>query len=430
MLFIFKVLTVDVSVMMPLDTINMDGQVKDWNFVQNSLQQLKNGGVFGIMVDVWWGITEPNPNQYKFDGYLQVFEMARKVGLKVQPIMSFHKCGGNVGDSVTIPLPYWALNVARSKSLLFQDQWGNQSDEYIAISADYQKVFPSNSGEMRTPVTIYADFMRAFKNAAGQYLNDGTIDQIQVGLGPCGELRYPSYPSARWSYPGIGAFQAFDPLMKQDFVNRAKQSGFEYNSPPTDAGGYNSRPEQTSFFTSGYKSTFGNFFMNFYQGYLLDHAHAVLDQARSIFQTALATKVAGIHWWYGHASHAAELTAGYYNIWGQNSYEHLAETFGNVQFDFTCLEMTDSQHSGENCNSQPEELVRQVTDAVRMHGGSMGGENALETYSQYSYDQILNQLRYGRGYLKNFTYLRLSGTLLDWNNFNTFKNFVNAARGI
>jgi beta-amylase len=27
--------------------------------------------------------------------------MARKTGLKVQAVMSFHQCGGNVGDSVT-----------------------------------------------------------------------------------------------------------------------------------------------------------------------------------------------------------------------------------------------------------------------------------------------------------------------------------------
>lgn len=36
--------------------------------------------------------------------------------------------------------------------------------------------------------------------------------EIQVGMGPAGELRYPSYPEGdgRWSFPGIGAFQCFD----------------------------------------------------------------------------------------------------------------------------------------------------------------------------------------------------------------------------
>lgn len=36
----------------------------------------------------------------------------------------------------------------------------------------------------------------------------GTICEIEVGLGPCGELRYPSYPAKHgWKYPGIGEFQ-------------------------------------------------------------------------------------------------------------------------------------------------------------------------------------------------------------------------------
>ena len=33
-----------------------------------------------------------------------------------------------------------------------------------------------------------------------------------MGLGPCGELRYPSYPETdgTWKFPGIGEFQCYD----------------------------------------------------------------------------------------------------------------------------------------------------------------------------------------------------------------------------
>lgn len=68
--------------------------------------------------------------------------------------MSFHKCGGNVGDSVTIPLPSWALNVAKSNGYLFKDQWGYVSEEYITPLADNIAVFPGNNGN-RTPLQIY-----------------------------------------------------------------------------------------------------------------------------------------------------------------------------------------------------------------------------------------------------------------------------------
>ncbi|CAL5974884.1 Beta-amylase [Hexamita inflata] len=249
MLQVLQVLSVDVLVLMPYDTINNQGKIKNIQFLNDSFKKLKEGNVHGIAIDVWWGIVERNPSQYNFEGYLQVFELAKSYNLKVRPILSFHKCTGNV----SISIPQWALETAKRQSLLFQDQWGYQSDEYIAISADNQKVFPTGANQLyRTPLDIYSDFMTAFNDMAIDYLNDETILQIQIGLGPNGELRYPSHPSAKWKYPGIGAFQAFDPLMLKDFQSSANKSGFDYNFPPTDAGSYNSKPDQTTFFVSGY----------------------------------------------------------------------------------------------------------------------------------------------------------------------------------
>lgn len=39
--------------------------------------------------------------------------------------------------------------------------------------------------------------------------------EIQVGMGPCGELRYPSYPESNgtWRFPGIGEFQCYDKVI-------------------------------------------------------------------------------------------------------------------------------------------------------------------------------------------------------------------------
>ncbi len=43
---------------------------------------------------------------------MQLFKKARKHGLKVQAVMSFHAGGGNVGDGSTdIPLPLWVIEV-------------------------------------------------------------------------------------------------------------------------------------------------------------------------------------------------------------------------------------------------------------------------------------------------------------------------------
>jgi beta-amylase len=94
---------VPVFVMMPLDTVRKDGNsLNRRKAVEASLAALKSTRVEGIMVDVWWGIAEADgPGQFNFNGYMELMEMARKTGLKVQAVMSFNQCGGNVDDSVT-----------------------------------------------------------------------------------------------------------------------------------------------------------------------------------------------------------------------------------------------------------------------------------------------------------------------------------------
>ena len=55
---------------------------------------------------------------------------------------------------------------------------------------------------------VYHDFMKSFRQEMNEFFDDKTITEIEVGLGPCGELRYPSYPKTQgWVFPGIGEFQ-------------------------------------------------------------------------------------------------------------------------------------------------------------------------------------------------------------------------------
>lgn len=40
------------------------------------------------------------------------------------------------------------------------------------------------------------------------FLEDEVIAEVEVGLGPAGELRYPSFSNSHgWHFPGIGEFQ-------------------------------------------------------------------------------------------------------------------------------------------------------------------------------------------------------------------------------
>lgn len=92
--------SVPVFVMLPLDTVTMKGKLNKARAMNASLMALKSAGVEGVMVDAWWGLVEKDgPMKYNWEAYAELVQMVQKHGLKLQIVMSFHQCGGNVGDS-------------------------------------------------------------------------------------------------------------------------------------------------------------------------------------------------------------------------------------------------------------------------------------------------------------------------------------------
>lgn len=62
--------------------------------------------------------------------------------------------------------------------------------------------------------------MKSFRENMSDFLESELIIDIEVGLGPAGELRYPSYPQSQgWEYPGIGEFQVSLPFPSNKFVS-------------------------------------------------------------------------------------------------------------------------------------------------------------------------------------------------------------------
>lgn len=71
-----------------------------------------------------------------------------------------------------------------------------------------------------------------------------------------------------------------------------------------------------------------------YSAKLIEHADKILSKAAKLLKDAiqdypsrmvyLDAKLAGVHWWYRSHSHAAELTAGYYNTSYRDGYEPIA----------------------------------------------------------------------------------------------------------
>jgi len=457
----------EVYTMLPLDTMLLDGDTvkfKNQGHLGRLLDNVREANADGFMVDVWWGLTERKAKVYDFAAYKDLVRMAEEKHLKVQMVASFHRCGGNVNDECDIKLPQFVLE-NREAGIFYKDQLGFENEEYISLFADAVKLQDGSSEEGRTPLEMYADWFTALADAfKGKLGKTNTITEIQVGLGPAGELRYPSYNfQAGWDYCGIGAFQAFDihaldqlrkeknitwpPLdpideyfMRRNVITPGKQ-GIENKHRL-----YQAKPWDTPFFRDGggaYQGE-GQKFLGWYSGKLQAHGVNVLKAAKRVFgdDTIIAGKVAGIHWWYNHASHAAELTAGYWNTQPQNKngdgsrnvYWEIAQAFKEVgaSLDFTCLEMkspTPEQDKigGVQCQSNPEDLVWQVQKAAVDSGVPFNGENALPRFDWGAYDQILKH----HPALTAFTYLRLGDQLVstqDQGNdgipFENFKRFV------
>uniref|UniRef100_A0A7I4FDT5 Beta-amylase n=1 Tax=Physcomitrium patens TaxID=3218 RepID=A0A7I4FDT5_PHYPA len=278
-------------VMLPLSTISNENKVADPEKLKEDLDKLKRASVDGVMIDCWWGIVEGvTPQVYDWSAYYDLFSMVRDCKLKLQAIMSFHQCGGNVGDDVFIPLPAWVLRVGKENpDIFFTNRAGVRNPESLTFGIDDEAVLDS-----RTALEVYYDFMESFRKDMQEFLEDGTITEIEVGMGPCGELRYPSYPETQgWKYPGTGEFQCWDKYLLKNLKNAANEKEHpEWGVGPADAGDYNCTPHNSAFFEEGRKSPYGEFFLDWYSRALIEHGDNLLTVARhALGNTKLAVKV-------------------------------------------------------------------------------------------------------------------------------------------
>ncbi|XP_061364390.1 beta-amylase-like [Gastrolobium bilobum] len=427
---------VPVYVMLQLGVVTNENVLEDRVGLEKQLKELHAAGVDGVMVDVWWGIVESKgPQQYDWSAYRTLFQLVQDCKLKLQAIMSFHQCGGNVGDSVFIPLPKWVLEVGESDpDIFYTNRTGYRNKECLSLGVDNKPLFYG-----RTAIEMYRDYMKSFRENMADFLESELMIDVEVGLGPAGELRYPSYTqSLGWVFPGIGEFQCYDKYLKADFKEAATRAGHPEWELPDNAGECNDKPESTEFFRSKgtYQTEKGKFFLTWYSNKLLIHGDEILDEANKAFlgcKVKLAAKVAGIHWWYKTENHAAELTSGYYNLNDRDGYRPIARMLSrhNAIFNFTCLEMRNSEQRAE-AKSGAQELVQQVLSGGWIENLEVAGENALSRYDRAAYDQILLNARpngvnrKGPPKLRMYgvTYLRLSDELLQKTNFDIFKIFV------
>lgn len=90
-------------------------------------------------------------------------------------------------------------------------------------------------------------------------------------------------------------------------------------------------------------------------------------------------KLAGVHWLFKTRSHAAELTAGYYNTRDRDGYGPIMDVMkkNHARPSFTCVEMRDCEHPPDSLCS-PQGLLKQVIDCAKKRNVPIAGENALQ----------------------------------------------------
>lgn len=84
----------------------------------------------------------------------------------------------------SIPLPPWVLEeISKNPDLVYTDKSGRRNPEYISLGCD---TIPLLRG--RTPIQVYSDYMRSFRDRFRDYLGDVVLViklSAQCKITPC-----------------------------------------------------------------------------------------------------------------------------------------------------------------------------------------------------------------------------------------------------
>ncbi|MED6220522.1 hypothetical protein PIB30_045585 [Stylosanthes scabra] len=426
-----------VFVTLPVNTVGPEGKLSRPRAMMFSLKALAAAGVEGVVVEFWWGIVErKEPRVYDWRGYRELIMMASMCGLKVRAVLAFHQYGTGTDDPNRIPLPLWVLDeINKDPELAYSDRFGRRNIEYISLGCD---ILPVLRG--RTPIQAYADFMRDFRETFRPSLGI-TITRVQIGMGPGGELRYPSFSFQKpnvASFGELGEFQCYDKYMLASLNACARNIGKREwgDGGPFGAGSLMQNPEHTDFFKNeggSWNTPYGKFFLEWYSDMLLLHGERICREAETIFrgtEVLISAKVAAVHWHYATQSHPSELTTGYYNTFERDGYLPIARLFSKYGFAMccSCFEMQDAAMQKINPSGSPEGFLKQLLLAARLCDISLEGQNFTTDLDDNAFAQVLKMSKfYSNGIEKRpfaFNFVRMDKRMFESQNWDRFARFV------
>ncbi|XP_021727125.1 inactive beta-amylase 9-like [Chenopodium quinoa] len=415
---------VNLFVGLPVDTVSRDNTLNHERAITAGLKALKLMGVDGVELPVWWGIVEKDAmGKYDWSGYLAIAEMVHKLGLKLRVSLCFH-----ASQEPKIPLPTWVSQFGEADpSIYFTDRLGQQYKECLSLAVDDLPIFDS-----RSPIEVYQNFCESFKSTFSPFMGS-TITGVTIGLGPDGELRYPScHDSASHNnHSGVGEFQCYDKYM----LTYLKQYAEKMGKPmwglggPHDVPSYNEPPCAKNFFKDNggsWETPYGDFFLSWYSNQLISHGNRILSIALTVFgETPLiiSGKLPLVHSWYKTQSHPSELTAGFYNTVNRDGYEEVIEVFGknSCRIILPGLDLSDAR---EPNGSSPQSLLAQIKDVCRVQGVGISGENLSLSKVTDGFSNIKSNLSEEDPIVDSFTYQRMGADFFSPKHFPMFTAFV------
>ncbi|XWS08648.1 hypothetical protein CRYUN_Cryun40dG0019700 [Craigia yunnanensis] len=419
---------VRIFVGLPLDAISECNTVNHARAIAAGLKALKLLGVEGVELPVWWGVVENvTMGKYDWSGYLTVAEMVQKAGLKLHVSLCFH-----TSRQPKIPLPKWVMQIGESQpSIFFTDRTGQHYQECLSLAVDDLTVLNG-----KTPIQVYQDFCENFKSAFSTFMGS-TITGLSMGLGPDGELRYPSHrkPAKSGTITGVGEFQCYDINMLKLLKQHAEANGNPLwgLGGPHDAPTYDQSPNSNSFFKDhggSWESPYGDFFLSWYSSQLISHGNRLLSLISSIFSDTAVNvygKVPLMHSWYKTRAHPSELTAGFYNTASRDGYEAVAKMFArnSCKIILPGMDLSD-EHQPRESLSSPELLLAQIRKACRKHGVEVSGQK-LASGAPGGFEQIKKNML-GENMIDLFTFQRMGAHFFSPGHFPSFTEFVRSLR--
>lgn len=420
------------------------------------LKEALDIGVEAITVDVWWGKVMQKRDEACWDYYDKVFAEIDKAGLYIVPIMSLHRCGGGPGDSVNIPMPQWLSDVVSQEGkaptdLLYQSETGHESSDAIP---------PWAAEEMPALYDEISGYIDRFLKQYKKELINERFPEINISLGPTGELRYPAYSAEDgWNFPHRGYYQCYSESARRSFVRWVR-------NPVNDCSWADAFPDSEIRVPSGHVPPgsgpradsfvaqklhlvpgYGRDFCAWYHHSLMDHGKRMLKTAidavkkncpvrpKDAFVPFVGMKVPGVHWQWRCTGipRYAELTAGliapdccfipeahsvtgYENIFGMAK-AISTESNWPIRVHFTALEMDDdavdcSWPRDDEKTSMAYSLVNAVGRTAASLDVLLSGENALSDVAAEDSPYDIRTWEYIRkafdtGHFSGFTMLRL-----------------------